>query len=84
VLATVGSPEPVLLLFIIPYSRREITLERKRAAEERQQAEELKAKVSPNSCINRTPTLTSKPWQMGARKAARMKRKAGRTKKINH
>jgi len=45
--------------------RREITLERKKAAEERRRLEEDKAK-------------------MGARKAARLRRKAGRTKKINH
>ncbi|KAI0051711.1 hypothetical protein FA95DRAFT_1587023 [Auriscalpium vulgare] len=45
--------------------RREITLERKKAAEERKRAEELKI-------------------QLGARKSARLKRKAGRTKKIHH
>ncbi|KAF8846253.1 hypothetical protein BDN67DRAFT_1064732 [Paxillus ammoniavirescens] len=44
--------------------RREITLERKTAAEQRRRLEEDKAK-------------------MGARKAARLRRKAGRTKKIN-
>jgi len=44
--------------------RREITLERKKAAEEKRRLEEDKAK-------------------MGARKAARMRRRAGRTKKIN-
>ncbi|KAL0951370.1 hypothetical protein HGRIS_008071 [Hohenbuehelia grisea] len=44
--------------------RRQITLERKNAAEERQRLEEATAK-------------------MGARKAARLRRKAGRTKKIN-
>ncbi|KAF9015511.1 hypothetical protein BDQ17DRAFT_1341198 [Cyathus striatus] len=45
--------------------RREITLERKNAADEKRRLEEAKA-------------------QMGARKAARLRRKAGRTKKINH
>ncbi|KAH8102503.1 hypothetical protein BXZ70DRAFT_928764 [Cristinia sonorae] len=45
--------------------RREITLERKRAAEEKRRLEEDRAK-------------------MGARKAARLRRKAGRTKKLNH
>jgi len=45
--------------------RKEITLERRKAAEERKRLEEDKAK-------------------MGARKAARLRRKAGRTKKINH
>ncbi|KAH9847404.1 Cgr1 family-domain-containing protein [Lenzites betulinus] len=44
--------------------RRDITLERKKAAEERQRLEEAKAK-------------------MGARKAARLRRRMGRTKKIN-
>ncbi|GJJ08740.1 hypothetical protein Clacol_002959 [Clathrus columnatus] len=44
--------------------RREITAARKKAALERQQFEEMKAK-------------------MGARKAARLKRKAGRSKKVN-
>ncbi|THH18085.1 hypothetical protein EW146_g2847 [Bondarzewia mesenterica] len=44
--------------------RREITLGRKKAAEERLRAEEMKAKL-------------------GARKAARLRRKAGRSKKIN-
>ncbi|KDR85335.1 hypothetical protein GALMADRAFT_54227 [Galerina marginata CBS 339.88] len=45
--------------------RREITMERKKAAEEKRRLEEAKA-------------------QMGARKAARLRRRAGRTKKINH
>ncbi|KAF9475623.1 hypothetical protein BDN70DRAFT_996291 [Pholiota conissans] len=45
--------------------RRDITLERRQRAEEKNRLEEAKA-------------------QMGARKAARLRRKAGRTKKINH
>jgi len=45
--------------------RKEITIERRKAAEERKRLEEDKAK-------------------MGARKAARLRRKEGRTKKINH
>ncbi|KAL7285141.1 hypothetical protein ACG7TL_000233 [Trametes sanguinea] len=48
-----------------PRTRREVTLERKKALEERQRLEEAKAK-------------------MGARRAARLRRKMGRTKKINH
>lgn len=45
--------------------RREVTMERKKAAEERRRLEDAKA-------------------QMGARKAARLRRRAGRTKKVNH
>ncbi|KAH6916856.1 hypothetical protein BKA70DRAFT_1555461 [Coprinopsis sp. MPI-PUGE-AT-0042] len=45
--------------------RRQITLERKKAAEERVRIEEAKAK-------------------MGARKAARLRRRAGRSKTVNH
>ncbi|KZV75516.1 hypothetical protein PENSPDRAFT_647062 [Peniophora sp. CONT] len=44
--------------------RKEITLERRKAAEERKRAEELKA-------------------QLGARKAARLRKKAGRSKLVN-
>jgi rRNA-processing protein CGR1 len=62
--------------------RREITLERKKAAEERRQAEELKEKVS--LVVRIAPAEPDVVSQMGARKAARMKKKAGRTKKINH
>lgn len=65
--------------------RREITQERKKAAEERQRLEEDKAKVRMSSVqsighfIDRFFHI-----QMGARKAARLRRKAGRTKKVNH
>lgn len=65
--------------------RREITKERKNAAEERQRLEEDKVKV----CYRRFLTgylkyLLTLFFQLGARKAARLRRKAGRTKKINH
>lgn len=63
--------------------RREITLERKRAAEEKQRLEEEKAKVCTFSSPPTFQAIMIFP-QMGARKAARMRRKAGRTKKINH
>ncbi|KAI0307750.1 hypothetical protein B0F90DRAFT_1621831 [Multifurca ochricompacta] len=45
--------------------RREVTLERRKIADERKRAEELKI-------------------QLGARKAARLQRRAGRTKKVAH
>ena len=84
------------------YRRREIALERKKAAEERQRLEEAKAKVrlSPKIPGHGSPRRRSLPCgsaharrfpfalgihlQMGARKAARLRRKMGRTKKINH
>lgn len=65
--------------------RREVTMERKKAAEERERIEADKANVRsffPLSCIGDIPLISFLP-QMGARKTARMLRKAGRTKKIN-
>ncbi|KAI0778494.1 hypothetical protein BD413DRAFT_465035 [Trametes elegans] len=67
--------------------RKEITLERKKAAEERQRLEEAKAKVrSPTTCSLPCDRLTVLEHftQMGAKRAARLRRKMGRTKKINH
>ncbi|KAL0071840.1 hypothetical protein AAF712_000762 [Marasmius tenuissimus] len=71
--------------------RREITLERRKAAEEKQRLEEDKARVrlsvSPSLSITpRSPpdTFVIIILKMGARKAARLRRKQGRTKKINH
>lgn len=84
--ATVCSLDPILEeklpISSHVYRRREITLERKKAAEERRRLEEEKAKVGI-SCLSLSPEL-SQLLQMGARKAARLRRKAGRTKKINH
>jgi hypothetical protein len=48
---------------------------------ERRQAEEVKAKVCPFPDVPLLPLTTA---QVGVRKAARLKKKAGRTKKINH
>lgn len=61
--------------------RREITMERRKAAEERKRLEEAKAQVKnfPLFCF-----LLSDHTQMGAKKAARLRRRAGRSKKINH
>lgn len=66
------------------YRRKEITMERKKAAEERRRLEEEKAKVSPTTVISCGYLVDLPRFQMGARKAARLRRKAGRTKKINH
>ena len=60
--------------------RREVTAERKKAAEEKRRLEEAKAQVR---FIYR-PLFVTYITQMGARKAARLRRRAGRTKKINH
>ena len=62
--------------------RRQITQERKRAAEEKKRIEEEKAKVRQSSVLHSSTSLILA--QMGARKAARLRRKMGRTKKINH
>ncbi|KAF7985305.1 hypothetical protein HWV62_6477 [Athelia sp. TMB] len=61
--------------------KREVTLERKKAAEERRRIEEEKAKVT--FMINTLAIHANLRSQMGQRKAARLRRKAGRSKKIN-
>lgn len=65
--------------------RRETIRQRKLAAEEKQRIEEAKALVGSLmfTFIWSVHPLTS-GFKMGARKAARLRRKAGRTKKINH
>ena len=67
-------------------SKREITKERRLAAEEKKRLEEDKAKVKKKRVLQPLDTaqLCSHSSQMGARKAARLRRKAGRSKKINH
>lgn len=62
--------------------RRQITQERKKAAEEKKRIEDEKAKVRQSSVLYSCISLILA--QMGARKAARLRRKMGRTKKINH
>jgi rRNA-processing protein CGR1 len=65
--------------------RREITRERKEAVQERLRLEEDKAKVS-FVCEHMDALqylMHDVQKQMGARKAARLRRRAGRTKKIN-
>lgn len=62
--------------------RREITKERKQMADEKRRLEEAKAQV--RGCYSAHVQLIHKiVIQMGARKAARLRRKAGRSKKIN-
>ena len=67
-------------------SKREVTKERRLAAEEKKRLEEDKAKVIENVFYSpwTPPNSTHNSPQMGARKAARLRRKAGRSKKINH
>jgi len=63
------------------FRRREVTKERKQAAEEKRRLEEAKAQVRSISHFHRLCIIA---FQMGARKAARLRRRAGRTKKISH
>jgi rRNA-processing protein CGR1 len=62
--------------------RREITRERKKIMEERLRLEEDKAKVG-SVYTHAHCAVPDVQNQMGARKAARLRRRAGRTKKIN-
>jgi rRNA-processing protein CGR1 len=62
-----------------------VTLERRKAAEERKRAEELKAQVQyPSLLFPQYELIPSIVSQLGARKAARLRRKAGRSKKVAH
>jgi rRNA-processing protein CGR1 len=63
--------------------RRQITKERKQAAAEKKNIQDEKAKVC-NSIQLSVLILLHKIVQLGARRAARLRRKMGRTKKINH
>jgi rRNA-processing protein CGR1 len=62
--------------------RRQITNERKQAAAEKKNIQDEKAKVRES--IRFSVLILHKIVQLGARRAARLRRKMGRTKKINH
>jgi len=61
--------------------RRQITKERKHAAAEKKRIQDEKIKVCESIFFS---ALIHKTVQLGARRAARLRRKMGRTKKINH
>jgi len=61
--------------------RRQITKERKQAAAEKKKIQDEKTKLCESILFS---ALIHETLQMGARRAARLRRKMGRTKKINH